>query len=160
MTPSENKGESKTIDMLLAENEGLLSEIESMRSAVSIMSIKMVKYHQKAMRMQRAYQKSGLQSTQEHLASKIERLEKVLKLSHRSFLKMEEKNKELSRRLQIRNDLQLKPATRVSARHHVSDTSDVSADESSVMVTSSIPVLLPFDDECEIIFSSLPPLKF
>lgn len=131
-----------------------------MQSAVSIMSIKMIKYHQKAMKMQRAYQKFGFQSSHEQLACKIERLEKVLKLSHRSFLKMEEKNKELKRRLQIRDDLEIEPTTRVSLGHHVSDTSDVSADEHSVMATPSTPILLPFDEDCEIIFSSLPPLKF
>ena len=144
------------LQQIPVEIEVLRTENEALRSAMSVMSAKMAKYHAKATRIQSAYQKSLKSALPNLQASKLERLEKVLKLSHKAFLKMEQKNKDL---VAINRRLQRKQSER---RTQVSDSSDISVDDDG-SVRSFVPLplsLLPCDDECEVIFTNLPPLKY
>ena len=150
--------QSSATEAILSENRSLQSEVQALRSAMTIMSMKMAKYHENTTKMKQAYERSV--SAKIHIqkqASRMEQLEHVLKLSHKSFLKMEQRNKALmalNKTLQQhRCDVQLK----VQSVHHVSDSSDVSIDESSMMApTNPLPVprkTLVCDDECEVILA-------
>ena len=138
------------------EIELLRIENEALRSAMNVMKAKVAKYHAKATKIQSVYQKSMKTTLPNYQATKLERLAKVLKLSHKSFLKMEQKNKDL---LAVNRRLERK----LYERHtEVSDSSDISVDDDR-SGRSSVPLLrsqLPFDDECEIIFTNLPQLKY
>jgi len=147
--------QSSATEAILSENRSLQSEVQALRSAMTIMSMKMAKYHENATKMKQAYERSV--SAKIHIqkqASRMEQLEHVLKLSHKSFLKMEQRNKALmALNKTLRCDVQLK----VQSVHHVSDSSDVSIDESSMMApTNPLPVprkTLVCDDECEVILA-------
>ena len=162
--------ESLPHDSLRSENEELRSETkilrkenESLRSALSIMSMKMCQYNEKEKKLYRALEKSNFKSTHiQQQTSKMERLIKVLKLSHKSFLKMEQRNKALealNRQLQQQQrDIQSRLTASILTSHLVSDVADVSVDERSAMIIPSNSSD-DIEDDCEIIHTTLPPLN-
>jgi chromosome segregation ATPase len=162
--------ESLPHDSLRSENEALRSETkilskenESLRSALSIMSMKMCQYNEKEKKLHRALEKSNFKSIHiQQQTSKMERLIKVLKLSHKSFLKMEQRNKALevlNRQLQQQQrDIQSRLTASIFTSHLVSDAADVSVDERSAMIIPSNSSD-DIDDDCQIIHTTLPPLN-
>ena len=147
-------------ETLQSEAKILRKENESLRSALSIMSIKICKYHEKETKLQRALEMSAFKSTHiQQQTSKMERLIKVLKLSHKSFLKMEHRNKALealNRQLQQQQrDIKSRLTANILPSHLASDVADISVDETSVMIIPSN----SSDDDCEILHTTLPPLN-
>lgn len=170
MTFDETIAQKSETERLRAEAKALRLENNSLRSAMDIMSAKMIKYHEKATRLQQAYQKAACEVTKAHQqARKMDRLEKVLKLSHKSFLKMERKNKAL---LAINQSLQLQRRKQDEDGTLISDSSNISIEEDTSTHAFSLPSCSPLrysgpngspgcdDVNREVIFTNIPPFSF
>jgi hypothetical protein len=165
MTVNETIIQKSETETLRAEAKALRLENNYLRSAMVIMSAKMIKYHEKATRMQQAYQKAACEVTKARQeAWRMDRLEKVLKLAHKSFLLMERKNKAL---LAINQSLRLH-RKQDDGCTQVSDLSDVSGEEDTSTHAFSLPSCSPLrypgpsivprcdDVEREVIFTNIP----